>query len=281
VPRIILVLTLLVAGLSGCGGSIGSSSGGSTHIDVVASFYPLAWAAEQVGGGDHVEVHNLTPPGTEPHDVELTARDVERIRSADVVLYLGGGFQPAVEDAVDGAKGRAVDLLVDPVGQDPHVWLDPRRLAPIAQRIADALGGSADATRLTDELRTLDADYTKGLRHCQRHELVTAHEAFGYLARRYGLKQVAITGISPEAEPTPRELEHVVNRVRASGATTVFFETLVSPRLAKTVAKETGARTDVLNPIEGLTPEQVSAGKSYLTVMRENLDAIRPALDCR
>jgi zinc transport system substrate-binding protein len=281
VPRIILVLTLLVAWLSGCGGSNGGSSSGSGHTEVVASFYPLAWTAEQVAGEDHVQVHNLTSPGTEPHDVELTARDVERIRSADIVLYLGGGFQPAVEDAVDGAKGTAVGLLVDPVGHDPHVWLDPRRFATIAQRVADALGGSADATRLTDELRKLDADYTKGLAHCRRHEIVTAHEAFGYLARRYGLKQVAITGISPEAEPTPRELEHVIDRVRATGATTVFFETLVSPRLAKTVARETGARTDVLNPIEGLTPEQVSHGESYLTVMRENLSAIRRALGCR
>jgi zinc transport system substrate-binding protein len=279
--RVVLVLAVLGVGLSGCGAGGGGASGDSAQTDVVASFYPLAWAAEQVAGGDHVQVRNLTPPGTEPHDVELTARDVERIRSADVVLYLGGGFQPAVEDAVDGAEGTAVDLFIDPVGGDPHVWLDPRRFARIAERVAATLGGSADATRLTDELGSLDADYRNGLAHCRRHELVTAHEAFGYLARRYGLRQIAITGIAPEAEPTPRELERVIDRVRSSGATTVFFETLVSPRLAKTVARETGARTDVLNPIEGLTPDQVSHGESYLTVMRENLAAIRRALGCR
>ncbi|HEV2713210.1 MAG TPA: metal ABC transporter substrate-binding protein [Gaiellaceae bacterium] len=278
--RIVLVLALLAAGVSGCGADSAGSSGASAHTDVVASFYPLAWAAEQVGG-DRVDVRNLTPPGTEPHDVELTARDVERIRSADVVLYLGGGFQPAVEEAVDGADGTVVDLLVDPVGSDPHVWLDPRRFATIAERIAEALGGSADAARLTGQLRTLDAEYRKGLAHCQRHDLVTAHAAFGYLARRYGLEQVAITGISPEAEPTPRELEHAVDRVRRTRATTVFFETLVSPRLAKTVAGEAGARTDVLNPIEGLTPDELAHGETYLTVMRENLAAIRRALDCR
>jgi zinc transport system substrate-binding protein len=280
VSRIILVLTLFVAGLSACGGDA-TGGGGSDHTEVVASFYPLAWAAEQVAGGGHVQVRNLTPPGVEPHDVELTARDVERIRSADIVLYLGGGFQPAVEDAVEGAEGDAVDLLVDPVGNDPHVWLDPRRMAEIARRVAAALGGSADADEPTAELRSLDADYRQGLAHCHRHELVTAHEAFGYLARRYGLRQVAITGISPEAEPTPRELERVIDQVRASGATTVFFETLVSPRLAKTVARETGARTDVLNPIEGLTPDQVSEGETYLALMRENLRAIRRALGCR
>ena len=278
--RIGVTVVVLAAVLTGCGADGRGSSGGSDRVEVVASFYPLAWVAEQVAR-TNVEVENLTPPGAEPHDFELTARDVERIRSANLILYLGGGFQPAVEDAVQGAEGRAADLLVDPVRNDPHVWLDPRRFATIADRVATAIGDSADATVLKRKLRALDAEYRRGLAHCRHRQLVTAHDAFGYLARRYRLQQVAISGITPESEPTPRQLERVVDRVGSSGATTVFFETLLSPRLAKTVARETGARTDVLNPLEGLTSDQERKGENYLSLMRENLAAIRGALECR
>jgi zinc transport system substrate-binding protein len=277
--RIVLVLIALAAGLTACGGDSGSADDGSDRTDVVAAFYPLAWAVEQVAG-DTVELRNLTPPGTEPHDVELTARDVERIRSADIVLYLGGGFQPAVEDAVEGADGEAIDLLVDPVGRDPHIWLDPLRFAEVVERIAAALGRPGAADEPVAELRALDHEFARGLARCQRQEIVTAHEAFSYLARRYRLTQVAITGVSPEAEPTPQELEDVIDRVRDTGATTVFFETLVSPRLAETVARETSADTAVLNPLEGLTGEELDAGEDYLSVMRDNLAALRKALRC-
>jgi zinc transport system substrate-binding protein len=275
--RMVLVLILL-AGLTACGGDSGSS-GDSDRTEVVAAFYPLAWAAERLAG-DSIELRNLTPPGTEPHDFELTARDVERIRSADVVLYLGGGFQPAVEDAVEGAEGEAVDLLEDPVGDDPHIWLDPVRFAGMVSDIATALDRQDAATEPVAELRALDRDFARGLAQCRRRDIVTAHDAFGYLARRYRLEQVPITGISPEAEPTPQRLEEVVERVKRTEATTVFFETLVSPRLAETVARETGARTAVLNPLEGLTEEQLDRGEDYLSVMRENLAALRTALGC-
>lgn len=279
--RIVLVLILLAGSVpTACGGDSTSADGGSDRIDVVASFYPLAWAVERLAG-DTVQLRNLTPPGTEPHDVELTARDVERIRSADTVFYLGRGFQPAVEDAVEGADGEAIDVLADPVGRDPHVWLDPVRFAEVVERVASALDRQDAADAPVNELRALDRDFARGLAQCQRREIVTAHDAFGYLARRYRLTQVPITGLSPEAEPTPQRLEEVIDRVRDTGATTVFFETLVSPRLAETVARETGARTAVLNPIEGLTEEQVDRGEDYLSVMRENLAALRKALDCR
>jgi zinc transport system substrate-binding protein len=277
--RNVLALIVLAVGLSACGGNSGSSSD-SEQTDVVAAFYPLAWATDRVADGS-VKLRNLTPPGTEPHDVELTARDVERIRSADVVLYLGGGFQPAVEDAVEGAHGMTIDLLVNPVGRDPHVWLDPMRMVEVVRRIADALERENAAAEPVAELRALDGDFARGLSRCRSREIVTAHEAFGYLARRYRLKQIAITGVSPEAEPTPRQLEEVIDRVRETGATTVFFETLVSPRLAETVARETDADTAVLNPLEGLTEEQAERGEDYLSLMLDNLAALRKALGCR
>jgi zinc transport system substrate-binding protein len=275
--RIVLILGLIVIAGAGCGGTDGSAAGRTT---VAAAFYPLAWAAGQIGG-DTVDVTNVTPPGAEPHDVELSARDVERIRSADVVLYLGGGFQPGMETAVDGASGQVVDLRPDPKADDPHVWLDPIRFAGIARHVGEVLGRERQASRLAMRLRALDRDFRTGLADCERRDIVTSHAAFGYLAQRYGLTQIAITGISPETEPAPRQLEDVVDRVRRSGATTVFFEPLVSPDLAETVAREAGARTAVLNPLEGLTEDEIAGGEEYFTVMRENLSALRRGLGCR
>lgn len=285
--RIILIYVVL---LGGCGG--GSASSGER--EVVAAFYPLAYAAERVGDGA-VSVTNLTPPGAEPHDVELSARDVERVRSAGVVLYLDSGFQPALERAVEGARGETIDLLDDLTlrtgapderaddreAVDPHVWLDPVRYAEVVERIGRTLNRPEQTAALKAELVALDAEFRVGLEDCERRELVTSHAAFGHLADRYGLEQIALTGLSPEAEPSPRGLERVVDEVREHAATTVFFETLVSPRFAQTVAREAGAKTAVLNPLEGLTPEELERGEDYFSVMRANLAALRQALGCR
>jgi zinc transport system substrate-binding protein len=285
ITRIVLIILIATGLLAGCGGT-GSSGGKKT---VVAAFYPLAYAAERIGGTRY-SIDNLTPPGAEPHDLELTPKAVARIESADVVLYLSHGFQPAVSKAVDQAKGTAVDVLQGlPLhtasGQeagltaDPHVWLDPVLFSQIVRKIGTALHGSP--TPLVNDLQKLDREYRAGLQHCQRHEIVTSHAAFGYLAQRYGLKQVAITGLTPESEPSPKQLADVVQTVKRTHATTVFFETLISPRLADTVAREVGAKTAVLDPIEGLTPAEQKAGDNYLSLMRQNLAALRKALACQ
>jgi zinc transport system substrate-binding protein len=306
ITRIVLIL-VIASVLTACGGDGDDvASPGQPTRSVVAAFYPLAFATERVGG-DEVDVRNLTPPGTEPHDVELSARDVEAVRSADVVVYLGSGFQPALEDAVEGAEGEAVDVLQglqlvkaaeaghgheEETGEahaeeeseetlDPHVWLDPLRFARTARRIATTLGRPEGADELVAELEALNDEFEEGLADCERHEIVTSHAAFAYLAARYGLEQIPITGVSPEAEPTAQELEDVVHEVEESGATTVFFETLVSPRLAETIARETGAETAELNPIEGLTEDELERGENYLSVMRANLEALGQALGCR
>lgn len=294
--RAVAALPLLV--LAGCG-----AGGGPERTTVVAAFYPLAWAAEELAPED-VEVVNLTPAGVEPHDLELSPRDVTRVREADLVLYLGGGFMPALEDAVEG-HGNAIDLLEavevlewgegahederedeadergDEHAVDPHVWLDPARLAAIVERIAAELGVPGRAEELVAALEALDADFERGLADCERREIVTSHAAFGYLAQAYDLRQLALAGISPESEPSPRALEELVAEVGRTGATTVFFETLVSPRLAETVAREAGARTAALDPLEGLGADRVAAGEDYLTVMRANLETLREALGCR
>jgi zinc transport system substrate-binding protein len=301
--RIVLLCAVVASVLAaGCGGEADEEG------SVVAAFYPLAFAAQQVAP-EGTAVGNLTPPGAEPHDLELTARDIERLREASLVVYVGSGFQPAVEDALDGGSGRsldvldAVELLRGPADAhedhaaeggadeqaaeddgaeelDPHVWLDPLRYAAVARSIASALGRPDGADDFVERLEALDRELERGLAQCERRVIVTSHAAFGYLATRYGLEQVPLVGLSPEAEPSAGEVEHLVEEVRETGATTVFFETLVSPRLAETVARESGAETAVLNPIEGLTPEQEDDGTDYFDLMRENLEALRQALGC-
>jgi zinc transport system substrate-binding protein len=278
-----IVLIIVTAGLlAGCGGAAGSGK-----RSVIAAFYPLAFAAERLGG-PRLHVENLTPPGAEPHDLELTPQAVGRVESANVVLYLGHGFQPAVSKAVAQANGERVDVLAglplrqsseEGLSADPHVWLDPVLFTHVVRRIGTDLHRPVGP--LVAQLEQLDRDYRRGLAHCRRNEIVTSHAAFGYLAQRYGLRQVSITGLAPESEPSPQQLAHVVDVVRRTHATTVFFETLVSPRLADTVAREVGAKTAVLDPIEGLTPSEQAHGDNYLTLMRSNLAAIRKALGCR
>ena len=199
-------------------------------------------------------------------------------------MLLGEGFQPQLEDAAGNGE-RVLRLLDTPglavSGSDPHVWLDPLRYAVLVKRIGDAIGRPEEAERLERRLRALDRAYRDGLVDCARHEIVTSHEAFAYLADRYGLEQISISGLSPEAEPTPRNLERAVDAVRDTGATTVFFETLVSPRVAKTVAREAGVTTAVLNPVEGLTESQQARGADYFSLMRANLTTLREGLACR
>jgi zinc transport system substrate-binding protein len=278
--RIILSLVVGSAVLAGCG----SSTGNPNREHVVAAFYPLAYAADQIGGAA-VDVTNLTPAGAEPHDLELTPGSVRKIEGADLVLLLGHGFQPQVEEAARRANGRVLLLLdtpgLDRHGNDPHVWLDPARYGLLVHAIGGALHRPAATGRLERRLRALDGEYRRGLASCVRHDIVTSHAAFGYLAERYGLTQISIEGLAPEAEPTPAQLERVARIVRAHHVTTIYFETLVSPRLAETLARETGTKTAVLDPLEGLFPKAVKAGADYFSVMRANLVNLRAGLGCR
>jgi len=283
VSRIVLVCVAFASVLAatGCGGSQGADDA------LVGAFYPLAFALRQAAPAG-TEVVDLTPPGAEPHDLELGARDVERIRDAELVVYADSGFQPAVEDALAGRDGTSLDVLEqvdllqgeDTDEVDPHVWLDPLRYARIARAIEASVGRRGAADAFVARLETLDGELARGLGHCERREIVTSHAAFAYLADRYDLEQVPLVGITPEAEPDARDIEALVDEVRHTGATTVFFEPLVSPRLAETVAREAGVETAVLDPIEGLTAEQQDAGADYFSVMRQNLAALRTALGC-
>ena len=279
----------------------GAADTGDGALEVVAGFYPYAFLAERVGGPD-VEVSSLAGPGAEPHDLELTPQQVGRLGEADLVVH-AEGFQPALDDALsdvaDDARfdvHSAVELVdgyvpledgeLEPeeAGADPHVWLDPTRYAAIATALgarlgeldpdrADAFAERAEA--LVDELQGLDAELREGLSSCARQEVVTSHNAFGYLTSRYGLEQIAVTGLVPEEEPTPRRLAEVAALAEERGVTTVFFEELVSPRTAESLAREVGATAQVLSPLES-APED----GDYFTAMRTNLATLRTALGC-
>lgn len=276
-----VIVGLLV--LPGCAG--GAAHGGDT--EVVAAIYPLAYVAERIGG-DAVTLSDLTPVGVEPHDVELTPRQVAQLVSADVTIFIGGGFQPSVEEALASAGGDRVDAREAVGGQliadDPHLWLDPLLLADVGDAVAEALASAeptaADtfhdaASGLRSDLEELDRAFEETLGECERSELVTAHDAFGYLARRYDLEPIPISGIDPAAEPPARRLSEIARLAEERGVTTIFTESLVSPRVAETVAAEAGVATAVLDPIES-RPE----GSDYLAAMTSNLRALSEALGC-
>jgi zinc transport system substrate-binding protein len=261
---------------------------------VVASFYPLAYAAQRVGDG-RVDVSNLTPAGAEPHDLELTPDQIDHVLDADVMLELGHNFQPAVEKSAaqrDGPTVRVLDQLAAAKAHpnDPHVWLDPVLMQALVTQVARSLTKADPAHRteyarnaraLRSELAALDVRYRYGLGNCARNLIVTAHEAFGYLARRYGLRQEGVAGLSPDDEPDPKRIGELADLARREHATVVFTEELVSPRIADTLAREAGVRTAVLNPLEGLTDRERRAGANYVTVMDDNLRTLRRALGCK
>ncbi|MCM0677285.1 metal ABC transporter substrate-binding protein [Micromonospora phytophila] len=317
-PRALAAATtalLVLGGVTACSDE-GAAGADPKRVDVVAAFYPLQFLAERVGG-DNASVTNLVKPGAEPHDLELNPGQVGQVTEAELVVFLKG-FQPAVDEAVEqNAADRAFDVAtVQPLldaaaaghdhegehaaeatttgepgheetgGKDPHIWLDPTRLATVGDKLAERLG-TADPERAADytaraktlrtELEKLDAEFAAGLKTCQRREIVVSHTAFGYLTERYQLEQVGITGLSPDTEPSPQRLAEVIEEAREHKATTIFFETLVSPKVAETIAGQVGAKTAVLDPLEGLS---AGNGGDYLSVMRTNLQTLRTALSC-
>lgn len=322
VPALALVLTA-------CGGS-GSDSG---KPEVVAAFYPYAWAAEQVGG-DLVDVSSLTSPGVEAHDLELTAKQVASVQDADLVIYQRQ-FQAAVDDAVERAGrdegttldvAETVEMLDAPEGAhthshaeegdehaheeeegheghdhaeeegheghdhgdtDPHLWLDPTNMEKVVAAVADHLSEvdpdhadayAANAEAVTGQLTDLDQRFTTTLAKCERRTIVTSHAAFAYLAHKYDLEQISIAGIDPSNEPSAAQLAAISDEVKEEGVTTIFTERLVSPAVAETVARQTGAETAVLDPLEGLSDE--TSQETYLTIMDANLDALATANGC-
>ncbi|WP_103533614.1 metal ABC transporter substrate-binding protein [Streptomyces sp. SM11] len=338
-----LIPTTAVAGavvlgltaLSACSTSDAADGSDGGKLKVTASFYPMQFLAEKIGG-EHVAVSSLTKPGVEPHDLELTPRQIGSISESDYVLYLKG-IQPAVDDAIkqSGVKntvdaatlttlenhgsevsghdhghegeeehGHEEEAHADEAheehsegdghnhgeegGADPHIWLDPVKYAEVAKGVGTSLekadpDHAADYKKNTDalvaELGELNTAFETGLKNTSTKTFITTHSAFGYLAERYGLTQQGIAGIDPEAEPSPARIQEIHTIAEKEKATTVFFETLASDKTAKTLAKDTGLRTGVLDPLEGITKK--SQGADYIEVMESNLAALQKALGAK
>lgn len=305
--------------LSACS-SDSAAAGNTDKFDVVASFYPMQYLAQEIGG-EHVNVTTLTEPGQEPHDLELSAKQTAEMGEADAVLYLKS-LQPAVDEAITqsdvktkidattlttledhgsvehdhdhGGEGHAEEGHAEEHSEeeehalDPHVWLDPVKYAEIAEGVAKAFekadpDHAADyrknADALAKKLAGLNTAYEDGLKNTDTKVFFTNHAAFGYLAERYGLTQEAINGLDPESEPSPARIKELQEEAKADGVTTVFYETLVSDKTAKTLAKDAGLKTDVLDPLEGITDK--SKGDDYLAVMESNLKALEAALGAK
>ncbi|MFD9331836.1 metal ABC transporter substrate-binding protein [Streptomyces sp. NPDC060065] len=300
-----------LATLSACSDSSAAESNSSGKLDVVASFYPLQYLAEEIGG-DHVSVTNLTEPGQEPHDLEISAKQTAQLQEADAVLYLKN-LQPAVDDAVaqsevktkiDAATLTTLEKHGNEVGghaaehddtegeetgaTDPHIWLDPVKYAEVAEGVGKAFEKEdpdnageykSNTAALVKKLDALNTQYADGLKNTTSKVFITTHAAFGYLAERYGLTEEAINGLDPESEPSANRVKDLETMAKADGVTTVFYETLVSDDTAKTIAKDAGLKTDVLDPIEGITDK--SKGDDYLQVMESNLKALQTALGAK
>ena len=283
--------------LSGCAAFTNDSASIDDGVQVAAAFYPLQYVADRVAG-DHAKVENLTSPGNEPHDLELSPKETADVASADLVLYQRG-FQPSVDDAVDqSATGDTLDVAdvvdlvpfrdhgVDSDELDPHFWQDPLLLADVGDAVADQLAKvdpanaddyAANAEDLRADLEQLDREYADGLTGCERTTVVVSHDAFGYL-QRYGVTMAAILGLSPDSEPTPADLARLQRLIHDDGVTTVFSESLVSPETAEQLAHDTGVKSAVLDPIEGLSDD--TADEDYLSLMRSNLSALEEANGC-
>jgi zinc transport system substrate-binding protein len=278
-----LLAALLAVPTAACG-VLPSSDGRPT---AVVSFYPLQFVTEQIAGG-HVRIVDLTAPGVEPHDLELKVRQVAEIDQADVVVY-ESRLQPAVDDAVaQNAKDHALDVApkVDLQEGNPHFWLDPLRLAQAAaaveQRLAridptHAADYATNLAALDASLREIDRAFTQGLQDCERHVIVTSHDAFGYWSR-YGVHSASIAGLSPDAEPSAAHLTQLRSLIEEDHITTVFSETLASPKMADVLSHDLGLATAVLDPIEGVAH---GSSENYLSIMRTNLAALQRANGCK
>ena len=298
----LIAIIVVVAALVGAGTAYYALThpGGPSGPEVVASFYPYKYFASRVAG-DRYSVSALVPAGVEPHDWEPTPGDATRMASAAAFVYNGylevylqnffADLPPDRPVRINASEGLGV-LHGGEGGAsaiDPHLWLDPVLVETTAANIAAGLAKAdptgnatfwANATRLIRDLEALNATFAAGLQNCHLRVFITQHEAFAYLAKRYNLTQYAIQGLSPDVEPTAAQIQQILNLINTTGSKYIFYEELVSPAVAQTLAQEAHVQTMVLSPIEGLNATETQRGDTYLTLMAMNLENLRTALEC-
>ncbi len=258
-------------------------------IDVVASFYPMYFFTKEIGG-DKINVKNITPTGTEPHEFEPRTYDIAQIENSKLLVINGVGLEPWADKISKQLKTKVVVASEGlTTALDPHIWLDPVLAQEQVKKIEAALSEidptnkgyyEINSKTLQEKLDTLDKSFQTSLSNCKQRNIITSHTAFGYLATRYELRQIAISGISPDQEPSPKQMTNIIKLTKQGNIKYIFFETLVSPRLAETIAEEAHAETLVLNPLEGLTNEEQLAGEDYFSIQNKNLENLKIALEC-
>ena len=261
----IIILALMLI-LTGCGSAPVKTS---NKPQIYTSFYAISDFVEKIGG-DKVDVHNLVPSGTEPHDWEPSSKDMLNLNSADVLFYNGLGMESwidKVKGAVNGEKPKYVELSApfEHTKNDPHIWLDPKNVITMSQEICDTLSD-------------LDNDFKTQLSNVSSKKIVVSHEAYSYLCSAYGLEQTSIDGISADSEPSPAKMKEIADYIKTNNVKYIFFEELVSPKIAQSLADETGVQLLALNPFEGLDQEDIDNGADYISVMEENLKNLVTAL---
>ena len=305
---------LVVASCAGPGQLFGGGPKKPTEGDaivVAAALYPIAEMVETIGRAN-IKVVNLTPPGTDAHGVELSAQQLEQLQQAKITFYLGENYQPAVQKSIASLKVPAVNLLDsldlqtmtnDPhahdkpsgsdahssADKDPHVWLDPALMIDMARVVANNLTQlqpkladqfASNAAEYIDSLEVLGNEIDTRFTTCASRTLITAHYSFGYFARRANLEVYSVADINPDEQLSAKKLEELAAVVRDKQVSTIFYEELVSTDLARTLADKAGVTTDTLNPLEGMSQKDIDAGKSYLSVQRDNIKKIAVALSC-
>ncbi len=267
------------------------------RLQIVTSFYPIYFFTTQIVQ-NKADVHNITPAGAEPHDYEPTSRDMAKIENSDILIINGGKFEGWSENIKNILNGQnstilniSENLLAQNIGgSDPHFWLDP----VLAKNEVDIITKkliekdpvnfqfySDNSKILIKKLDNLNNEFILGLANCKNREIITSHSAFGYLAHEYGLNQTSVSGLSPDEEPSPKKIAEIAKYARDNKVQYIFFESLVSPKLAETIAQEIRAKTLVLNPIEGITEKEIVDGKNYFTEMQQNLINLKIALQCQ
>jgi len=300
--KLILFLVILV-GIAGVLLLTGKSNRENVKgkIRVSASFYPLAHFARQAGG-NKIDVVQILPMGIEPHDFEPSPSDIGRIYNSNLFIYNGAGFEPWADKIVDDLEGKGVvilkmsdyfDLLKtdkDKTVTDPHVWVDPVNAKREMELISEALIKidksnenyyQEKSHEYISKLDILNKEMIVGLGDCSRNEIIVSHNAFSYLSKRYNFQTLSIAGISPDQEPSPRSIGETAKLAKEKNIKYIFFETLVSPKLSETLAKEVGAKTLVLNPVESLTSEEIAQNKDYISLMEDNIINLKLALSCK
>lgn len=308
--KLIGTLIIFLLFLTGCSNTVSTknekTSEGSKKLQIVTTFYPMYYFAHKVAGSS-ANVELLVPNGAEPHDWEPTAKDMAKIQDADMFIYNSRYFETWTEKVLKSINDSNLNVIEASNGielmdalkseeeeeehhsesassKDPHVWLSPVLAQQEVENIAKALEQAdpknkdqfeKNAAALNSELADLDRLYKETIEKAQKKEFVTQHAAFGYLAKQYGLTQIPIAGLSPDVEPTLGKLAALTELTKKDNVKIIYFEELTSSKVAQTLAKEIGAKTEVLNPLEGLTKEEQEKGLDYIDVMKKNLEALK------